>query len=169
MLWLFESLWTYRVVRVVLALMFITAGALKLTDLDAFARIIAAFGVLPLSLVPWAALLLPPLEILAAVALLFDQRWGLNVITGLILLFLGVLTYGISLGLDVDCGCYGPGDPEGQALHSLWTSLYRDLGMLCMTLYLYWRRWRRTLRGRSELSSNATQSATQEEYSTCGQ
>jgi len=50
--------------------------------------------------------------------------------------------YGLELGLDVDCGCFGPGDPEGRAYHSLRPALYRDTIMLAGIGYLFlWRRW----------------------------
>ncbi|MCB2187832.1 MAG: hypothetical protein KQJ78_15535 [Deltaproteobacteria bacterium] len=140
--------WSYLVVRLALAGLFLAAGALKLLDLDAFAKTIAAFGLLPGFLVPWAALLLPPLEIVAALALALDRPLGLAAVSGFLVLFLLVLLYALWLGLDIDCGCYGPGDPEGEAFHSLRTSLYRDLGMLAGAGYLYWLRLLKARRGR---------------------
>ena len=41
-------------------------------------------------------------------------------------LFMAILGYGISMGLDVDCGCFGPEDPESKAFHGLRAALYRD-------------------------------------------
>lgn len=131
---------TYRIARIVLAAAFLVAGAIKLSDPDAFATIIAAFGILPAPLVDWAALLLPVTEILAAVALAWDARGGLSVITTLTLLFIAVLGYGLWLGLDIDCGCYGPGDPEAGAFSSLRTALYRDFVLLGIAAYcMAWR------------------------------
>jgi hypothetical protein len=56
------------------------------------------------------------------------------------------------MGLDVDCGCFGPEDPEAEAFHGLRTALYRDLFMLAAVGFLYaWRHYRhirpRTLKG----------------------
>jgi hypothetical protein len=46
------------------------------------------------------------------------------------------------LGLDIDCGCFGPEDPESRAYGGLRTALYRDLAMAAGVAYLYWwRRW----------------------------
>ncbi|MEJ2158353.1 MAG: DoxX family protein, partial [Desulfobacteraceae bacterium] len=59
----------------------------------------------------------------------------------LLLLFMMVLGYGIWLGLDVDCGCFAAGDPEGGAYHGLRPALYRDAVMLAGMGYLIlWKR-----------------------------
>lgn len=136
----FASIWSYRLARCVLAGLFLVAGGLKLSDPGAFASTIKAFAILPRHYVDAAALAIPLVEVAAAVGLLCDVKGSLAVITGMLLSFMGVLVYAISIGLDVDCGCYGPGDPEGELFHSLWTSLYRDLGMLGLAAFIYlWR------------------------------
>ena len=135
------SVWPYRLVRWGLALMFLVAGVLKLTDQAVFAATIEAFGLAPRGLTPLAALALPLVEIGAGLALIRDWRGSLGIITGLNLFFIGILSYGLYQGLDIDCGCYGPGDPEGEAFHSLRTSLYRDLAFMAAAIYLYWWRW----------------------------
>ena len=136
-----KTVWTYRVVRWVLAGMFLAAGVIKLSDVDTFASVIAAFGLAPKPLVPFIALGLPVLEILAALGLVFDVKGSLSILTGLTVFFIFVLSYGMYMGLDVDCGCYGPGDPEGEAFASLRTSFYRDLIMMIGFSFLYWWRW----------------------------
>jgi rhodanese-related sulfurtransferase len=56
---------------------------------------------------------------------------------------MAILGYGIWMGLDVDCGCFGPEDPESRAYHGLRSALYRDFMMLAGVLYLYaWRAYR---------------------------
>jgi hypothetical protein len=47
------------------------------------------------------------------------------------------------MGLDVDCGCFGPEDPEAEAFHGLRLSLFRDLVMMAGVVFIYgWRRYR---------------------------
>ena len=134
------SVWAYRLVRYALAILFVVAGCLKLSDPRVFAVTIDAFGILPTELTLPLAVILPVVEILAAVALVFDVRGSLAVISGLLIVFMAVLIYAIHMGLDIDCGCYGPEEPEAKAFHSLWTSLYRDIGMSAGVIYLYiWR------------------------------
>ncbi|MHB8811484.1 MAG: MauE/DoxX family redox-associated membrane protein [Desulfobulbaceae bacterium] len=135
-----HSLWVYRLVRGTVAGLFIWAGALKLADPQAFAVIINDFGLVPGWSVMPIAIGLPVLEIAAAIGLVFDVRGSLAVITGLLGMFIAILGYSIWLGLDIDCGCFGPEDPEARAYGGLRTALYRDLAMAAGVLFLYW--WR---------------------------
>jgi hypothetical protein len=65
---------------------------------------------------------------------------------GLLAVFIAILRYGISMGLDVDCGCFGPDDPEAEAFRGLRAALCRDLVMMAGVGFLYgWRR-RRAIR-----------------------
>ena len=134
------SAWTHRAVRLALAAAFIVAGALKLADVHAFVLTIKAFAILPPDAVKPVAVGLPVLEIVGGTLLAFDLPGGLAVIGGLLALFIGVVGNAIRQGLDIDCGCYGPGDPEGEVYHGLHTTLWRDLAMLAGVLYLsLWR------------------------------
>ena len=91
---------------------FIYSGLMKLMDPQRFAEIISVFGLLPHALIFPAAILLPILEVAAGVGLVFSLRGSLAAITAMLALFMAVLVYGIHLGLDIDCGCFGPEDPE---------------------------------------------------------
>ncbi len=133
--------WSYSAVRVGLALSFLLAGIIKIQDPMTFAVTIDAFGILPGPLVLPTAVLLPILEIIGAVALIFDIRGSLGLIVLMLLMFIAVLGYGLHLGLDIDCGCYGPGDPEGTAYAGIRDALRRDLIMLGCAGALYaWRK-----------------------------
>ena len=137
---LLVSVWSYRAVRAALAVAFIAAGGLKLADVHAFVLSIKAFAILPTGIVYPVAVALPVLEILGGLLLLCDAPGGLAVIGGLLLLFLAVIVNAIRQGLDIDCGCYGPGDVEGEVYHGLWPTLWRDLLMLVGVAYcLAWR------------------------------
>ena len=86
------------------------------------------------------------LEVIAGFGLLFDIRGSLALITGLLVLFMVVLGYGIWMGLDVDCGCFGPEDPETKAFHGLRLSLFRDLVMMAGVFFIYGVRRYRSIR-----------------------
>ena len=110
---------------------------------EIFAVLIEAYGIVPEGLLMPAAIGLPLLEVIAGFGLLFDIRGSLALITGLLVLFVAVLGYGIWMGLDVDCGCFGPEDPEAEAFHGLRLSLFRDLAMMAGVFFIYgWRRYR---------------------------
>lgn len=76
------------------------------------------------------AVALPALEVVVGAGLILNIKGSLTSVAVLLLLFVAIITYGILMGLDVDCGCFGPQDPEADAFHGLWPTLYRDLAML---------------------------------------
>ncbi len=133
----------YALARWTLGLVFITAGLTKILDPAAFARVVDAYAILPPVLVELTALTLPPFEVVAGLGLLMDVRGSLTLITAMVLLFLGILGYAILIGLDIDCGCFGPEDPEADLFHNLRTSFVRDIGLLALCLFTYiWRQRR---------------------------
>lgn len=136
--------WFYHLVRAALAAIFIWSGFTKLIAPQSFATIIEAYGLLPDVLVYPAALFLSVLELIAGLGLLCDKTLSLAVITALLMLFILVLCYGLYIGLDVDCGCFSPGDPEAQAYKGLKPALYRDMVMMAVIAYLYFWRYRRS-------------------------
>lgn len=147
------SLAGYRIVRWLLGGVFVVAGALKLADPVSFAVIVEAYGILPRELLLPTAIFLPLLEVVAGVGLILDIRGSLSVLAGLLALFLLVLGYGMHMGLDVDCGCFGPEDPEGDAFASIRPAFYRDLVMAAGVAYLYFWRW---FRGHSPVGARTS-------------
>ena len=135
--------WIYKISRLSLGGIFIYAGSIKLLEPKIFAVLIEAYGIVPESLLMPVAIILPVLEVAAGIGLLFDIEGSLSAISGLLVFFIAILSYGIWMGIDVDCGCFGPEDPESEAFHGLRASLYRDLIMLSGIVFMYiWRRYR---------------------------
>jgi uncharacterized membrane protein YphA (DoxX/SURF4 family) len=147
--------WIYRIVRVIYAVLFLYAGVNKLLSPKAFATVIDAFGLVPDPLIMPIAVALPILEIVAALGLVLDVRGSLGLVTGLLVFFMAVVSYGIWMGLDIDCGCFGPGDLEGEAYRGLRPALYRNLILTVGIAYLYsWRFLRAVKPVRLELLLN---------------
>jgi len=128
-------------VRWVLAGIFVYSGSVKLVAPSRFAEIIAGFGLLPDALIYPFAVLLPVIEMVGGIGLVFELRGSLPTITVMLVIFISVLLYGIHLGLDIDCGCFGPEDPE-QAYKGLRAALARDTLMIAAVLFIYWSRGR---------------------------
>ena len=134
------SPWLYRLIRIVIAILFYWSGVAKLFDPRSFALVIEAYGFIPESMIMPMAICLPVLELITAIGLLADIKGSLTIITGLLGLFMVILAYGIWLGLDIDCGCFGLEDPEGEAYHGLRPAMYRNFIILGGIIYLYiWR------------------------------
>jgi len=135
--------WVYNAVRLILGGLFLYAGISKLSAPTEFAVIINSFGLVPSYTAGILSVLIPALEIVAAVLLIFHVAGGLRLTFFQLLFFIGILTWGIHLGLDIDCGCFGPDDSEGQFYHSMRTAIVRDVVMVGGILFCAWyrRRW----------------------------
>ena len=101
-----------RILRVLLALVFLIFGGMKMFDAHAFVENVANFQISPFDSAPydmWLAYFLPPLEVLVGVCLLttFWLRGALVVSLGMILAFLVGIGSVWSRGLNIDCGCTG--------------------------------------------------------------
>ncbi len=124
-----------RIVSTALGCLFLWAAMVKLWDVAAFLRAIGDYGLVwePLLPVTGGSVLL--LELMAAGGLLCGRRAGAGLAGALLVVFLCVLGYGIILGLDIDCGCFGTGGVgEGDGL-SLKQAMVLDvvlLGCCCM-------------------------------------
>ena len=117
------------------------AAVPKLAHPVVFAEVVGAYGLLPDFLLLPAAVVLPFFELVAAFLLLKGRRSGLWISAILMLLFIAVLSYGIWLGLDIDCGCFGPGDIESEAFSNLRLAVVRDLLLCIPIIYCLWHRY----------------------------
>ena len=120
--------------------LFVYAGATKIVDPDAFAMAIDGYGLVSWRMANFIARVLPVIEIVSGFGLIFDVRGALGMIVAQLLGFVCVLTYGIYMGLDVDCGCFGPSDPGAGEAGGLWGTLIRDMFMFAACLLIYWQR-----------------------------
>ncbi len=117
-------------------MVYLVAGTQKLFDPSAFVVLIDSYGLVWEPFLLPIAVLLPLFEIVAAIALLLKKRWAMIAIGGLTLMFIAVLSYGIWLGLDIDCGCFGVGDPEREAYSNLHSALVKNVIILAGIGYL---------------------------------
>lgn len=95
--------------RFVLATLFALAAVPKLLDPTSFARDVENYHLLPPELVALVAVLLPPVELVLALALVTGvHARGAAILTGgLLLAFAGGMAQAIARGIDLDCGCFG--------------------------------------------------------------
>lgn len=124
-------------IRISLGIIFVWSGMTKFLAPQHFSTIIESYGLIPDLWVPAAALCLSVVEVLAGVGLIIDLQGALGIVTVLLVFFMVILSYGLWMGLDVDCGCFGPEDPEAKAYQSLRPALYRDWVMLAAAVSLF--------------------------------
>jgi len=129
----------YLGLRIIIGLLFIYAGVSKLTDPGAFAQAIDGYGLVTWRMAKMLSYVLPVVEVVSGLGLILDVRGSLGMIVAQLLGFMGVLIYAIALGLDVDCGCFGPEEP-GSGSGNAWEALIRDMLMFGACLLMYWQR-----------------------------
>jgi len=103
------------IIRIVIAFIFIYAGAEKISNPDDFALSISNYRLLPISLLNFFAITLPWIEIISGILLLLGISVKEN--SAIILTMLSVFTIAIIIslfrGLSIDCGCFGKGTQIG--------------------------------------------------------
>ena len=139
------------IVSLALASLFFWTSLTKAADPGAFMAAIGDYGLVWEPLLGLAAWSVIGMELVAVAGLGLRRRWGAAVAIGLLLVFLAVLGYGISLGLDIECGCFGSGR-ESQGL-TLQQAFGLDLALLAASTWLWWtqRAGSRTLETKREL------------------
>lgn len=117
--------WAKVLVRLVVAGLFIYAGAIKMAQPDTFLGDIESYRMMPYVMAWVVAFYLPPFEILCGLVLLISMLR--NVAAVLLLLLMIVFTIAIAVawarGLDISCGCFGASETK---TNYLWL-IIRDL------------------------------------------
>lgn len=132
---IFFSPIAYLIFRIVLGGIFIFSGTLKLIDPYKFASILYEYGILADLLIYPAAIILPLIEVIAGAGLLFNLKYSLEIITLMLLMFIGVLWFGILNNLNIDCGCFSSDEINQQG--NLRAALYRDFVFLSISVFLF--------------------------------
>ncbi len=120
--------------RLVVGGVFIWAGLLKILDPLEFAQNIANYRVFSPALSLLAAIVLPWLEILCGVLVIFGifRSASSLLLSGLLAAFLVLIMVTIFRGLDVDCGCFG-----SLGRHVDYSLLLTDIVLLYLTLNIF--------------------------------
>lgn len=109
-----------------LAAVFAAAAAAKIASPHDFAVAVFRYQMLPYPLVNLAALFLPWLELVCAVALVAAPRWrgaALTILLGLLIFFTAAIAFNLYRGIDTACGCF---TVKPGARHMGWWNLGRN-------------------------------------------
>ena len=128
----------YTACRILLGGVFVWASWDKILNPAAFAQAIANYQIVPASLGNLSALVLPWIELVSGLCLIFNRwtRGSAFIAAALMVVFMGALGYNIVRGVDVSCGCF---TLDEQAPGNMWLYLFRDTVFLAMAVGLMWR------------------------------
>ena len=96
--------------------LFLYAGKLKLLRPDQMLTDILSYQLVPYQVAWFAALVLPAVEIITAVALWIGslRREAVWMIWGMMAVFIVALALAWGRGLDISCGCFGKSETEAN-------------------------------------------------------
>lgn len=128
--------WVSLAVRLALGVLFLVSAAEKLPILSDFGHAIANYKLLPISMVNLAALLFVWTEMALGVMLIAGAavRGAGLVSGGLLTLFIIAILIAMARGLEIDCGCFAPG--QGEAEKVGWPKVFEDLAFLAGAIFL---------------------------------
>lgn len=129
--------WATLLARLVLAGVMIAASVPKLLDVDASAKAIYAYQLVPTDVADLIAYTLPVVELLLGIALLLGifLRPAAIVYMLLMAVFVAGIASVWSRGLKIDCGCFGGGgETENPAYLQ---EILRDTGLALLAVWVY--------------------------------
>ncbi len=118
---------------------FIYAAIPKLDSPLLFAKSVWNYDIAPASLINFSALLLPAVELVAALFVItgFFRRGGSFMISALLVIFIAAVGFNLLRGHEFDCGCTSAAplfpDLYLEGWNDKYTLLLRDLGLLAMS------------------------------------
>jgi len=138
--------WISTVARLGLAVVWIVAGSLKVTDLAASGRAVNAYQLMPYDAAKIVGAVQPFLEIALGLLLLVGLavRLSAGISAALLLILLAGIVSAWARGLQIDCGCFSKGGAlaAGQTPEYAW-EIARDVGFLVLAAILLCKPWTR--------------------------
>jgi uncharacterized membrane protein YphA (DoxX/SURF4 family) len=124
---------TALVLRIVLGAVFVYAAWLKLHDpWQMFAMSIDSYQLLPMWAVRMVARTLPWVELLLGIVLMtgFWLRISATAVALMLLVFFSLIVRAWAKGMEISCGCFGPGEAIS------WKTMLRDGSLLAAALFV---------------------------------
>jgi putative oxidoreductase len=139
----FTHPWLTIRVQLALGAIFIAAALPKIADPPSFAHMIYNYRMLPGALINISALIMPWVEMLCGIALIIGvwRKASLGIITLLLVFFIGAISFNLSRGNAIDCGCFNvslANRSVEERLGDMRLDILRDLGMLLMVAQVWW-------------------------------
>ena len=118
---LFSNKYFLVSIRILLGFVFIFAAISKTGDPEEFATAISNYKLLPLFSINILAIILPWIELVAGLLLVFgiSVKENSSILSGLLLIFIMAIAISLVRGLNIDCGCFGTVDGSKVGIQKL--------------------------------------------------
>jgi uncharacterized membrane protein YphA (DoxX/SURF4 family) len=109
---LISNSWIELAARWILGLTFLYASSYKILSTAEFAKIVYGYDLFPAALINLIAIIVPFMELIAGLALIFGiyPRSAAIIINGLLLAFIVALSINLIRGHEFHCGCFSAGE-----------------------------------------------------------
>lgn len=123
------------IIRIIIGFIFIYAGAEKISDPEAFAISISNYRLLPTAAINFFAIILPWIELVAGILLIFGiaVKENSSVLFSMLLVFTIAIVISLFRGLSIDCGCFGKGTQIG--LYKLGENTLMIIGTIILMIF----------------------------------
>ena len=123
------------IIRIILGFIFIYAGAEKISDPEAFAISISNYRLLPTAAINFFAIILPWIELVAGILLIFGiaVKENSSILFSMLLVFTIAIVISLFRGLSIDCGCFGKGTQIG--LYKLGENTLMIIGNILIMIF----------------------------------
>lgn len=142
--------WGILGIRLVLAGIFLYSGLVKAGASEEFALALVPFTIIPTAWIGTFAMVLTWLEIVVGLSLLVPRVYPLAaaMVVLLTIIFIGALSWALSNGIIVDCGCFGR--DEAPSAFKMVLAMGRDvlIGAGALAVIFWWFREKAASRDR---------------------
>jgi len=134
--------WVGLAARLVVGGVWLWAAALKLPDPESSVTAVRAYQLLPTSTADLVGRALPTVELVVGLCLVVGlvTRVSAGVSALLQIAFIVGIASVWSRGISIDCGCFGDGGPDPNAIDRYPWEIARDVGLLALSLLVVWLR-----------------------------
>jgi len=123
----------------IIGAVFLYASYNKLFDQAAFAKSVYGYKFLPDFLINITAIIVPPLEFIAGLCLMFGlfRKGSSFIIIILLSVFLIALVQAYARGLDIDCGCFGSSPESKTTSADILIRIFEDILLLLGAIIIF--------------------------------
>jgi uncharacterized membrane protein YphA (DoxX/SURF4 family) len=124
--------------RIIMGLLFLYSGFFKAIDPENFAKAIILYDISPEVLVPYIAVVIPYIELIIGLLLLFGYKIKSSSFFSMILMLFWIIIISISIyrGKSFDCGCFEL-KQFGITEDIAFPIVFRDIVFLCILLLIF--------------------------------